>query len=140
MTNREYMSRAYEIEKRLKARRRRLEYLRSRIEAVGPQFTVMPKGSPGVTSVMEEQSVRILDLELSIRKDEDDLAAAREDIRDAISGIGNETLSTILQMRYLDYMRWEDIMASLDYCRSYLYELHGRALKAIRQKNIENRT
>lgn len=140
MTNREYMSRAYEIEKRLKARRRRLEYLRSCIEAVGPQITGMPKGSPGVTSVMEEQAVRILDLELSIRKDEDDLAAAREDIRDAISGIGNETLSTILQMRYLDYMRWEDIMASLDYCRSYLYELHGRALKAIRQKNIENRT
>lgn len=140
MTNREYMSRAYEIEKRLKARRRRLEYLRSRIEAVGPHITGMPKGSPGVTSVMEEQAVRILDLELSIRKDEDDLAAAREDIRDAISGIGNETLSTILQMRYLDYMRWEDIMASLDYCRSYLYELHGRALKAIRQKNIENRT
>lgn len=140
MTNREYMSRAYEIEKRLKARRRRLEYLRSRIEAVGPQITGMPKGSPGVTSVMEEQAVRILDLELSIRKDEDDLAVAREDIRDAISGIGNETLSTILQMRYLDYMRWEDIMASLDYCRSYLYELHGRALKAIRQKNIENRT
>ena len=140
MTNREYMSRAYEIEKRLKARRRRLEYLRSRIEAVGPQITGMPKGSPGVTSVMEEQAVRILDLELSIRKDEDDLAVAREDIRDAISGIGNETLSTILQMRYLDYLRWEDIMASLDYCRSYLYELHGRALKAIRQKNIENRT
>lgn len=140
MTNREYMSRAYEIEKRLKARRRRLEYLRSRIEAVGPQITGMPKGSSGITSVMEEQAVRILDLELSIRKDEDDLAAAREDIRDAISGIGNETLSTILQMRYLDYMRWEDIMASLDYCRSYLYELHGRALKAIRQKNIENRT
>ena len=140
MTNREYMSRAYEIEKRLKARRRRLEYLRSRIEAVGPQFTVMPKGSPGVTSVMEEQAVRILDLELSIRKDEDDLAVARRDITEAIDAVGNETLSTILQMRYLDYMRWEDIMASLDYCRSYLYELHGRALKAIRQKNIENRT
>ena len=89
---------------------------------------------------MEEQAVRILDLEVSIQKDEDDLAAAREDIRDAISGIGNETLSTILQMRYLDYMRWEDIMASLDYCRSYLYELHGKALRAIRQRNIENRT
>lgn len=140
MTNREYMSRAYEIEKRLKARRRRLEYLRSRIEAVGPQITGMPKGSPGVTSVMEEQAVRILDLELSIQKDEDDLAVARRDITEAIDAVGNETLSTILQMRYLDYMRWEDIMASLDYCRSYLYELHGRALKAIRQKNIENRT
>lgn len=27
----------------------------------------------------------------------------------------------------------EDIMASLDYCRSYLYELHGRALRVVRQ-------
>ena len=134
MTNREYMSRAYEIDKRLKARRRRLEYLRSRIEAVGPQVTGIPKGSPGVTSIMEEQAVRILDLEMAIRKDESDLATARRDIEDAISEIRNETLSTILQMRYLDYMRWEDIMASLDYCRSYLYELHGRALKLIHQK------
>lgn len=27
----------------------------------------------------------------------------------------------------------EDIMASLDYCRSYLYELNGRALRVVRQ-------
>lgn len=140
MTNREYMGRAYEIEKRLKARRRRLEYLRSHIGNTGPEITGMPKGSPGVTSIMEEQAVRIIDLEMSIQKDESDLAVARRDISEAIDAVGNETLSTILQMRYLDYMRWEDIMASLDYCRSYLYELHGRALRAIRQKNIENRT
>ena len=140
MTNREYMRRAYEIDRRLKARRRRLEYLRSHMEAVSPQVTGIPKGSPGFTSVMEEQAVRILDLELAILKDESDLAAARREIEEAIDAIGNETLSTILQMRYLDYMRWEDIMASLDYCRSYLYELHGRALRAVRQKNIEKRT
>lgn len=134
MTNREYMRRAYEIDRRLKARRRRLEYLRSRMEAVGPQVTGLPKGSPSVTSIMEEQAVRILDLEMSIQKDESDLAKARKEIGESIDAVGNENLSTILQMRYLDYMRWEDIMASLDYCRSYLYELHGRALRAIRQK------
>ena len=140
MTNKEFMKRAFEIDRRLKARRRRLEYLRSRIAASSPQVTGIPKTSPIVTSVMEEQAVRILDLEMCIQKDERDLAVARRDITEAIDAVGNETLSTILQMRYLDYMRWEDIMASLDYCRSYLYELHGKALRAIRQKNIENRT
>lgn len=134
MTNREYMSRAFEINKRLKARRRRLEYLRSRLESTSIHITGMPKGSPSVVSVMEEQATRILDLELAIEKDEKDLDVARKEIEQAINAIGNEGLSTILQMRYLDYMKWEDIMASLDYCRSYLYELHGRALRMIHQK------
>ena len=134
MTNREYMSRAFEISKRLKARRHRLEYLRSHIESTSIQITGMPKGTPGVVSVMEEQAARIVDLELDIKKDEKDLDVARKEIEQAINAIGNEGLATILQMRYLDYMKWEDIMASLDYCRSYLYELHGRALRMIHQK------
>ena len=134
MTNKEFMKRAFEIDRRLKARRRRLEYLRSRIEATSPQVIGIPKSSPIVSSVMEEQAVRILDLEMCIQKDERDLSKTRKEIKDAIDAIGNETLSTILQMRYLDYMSWEDIMASLDYCRSYLYELHGRALKLIQQQ------
>lgn len=83
---------------------------------------------------MEEQAVRILDLERAIDQDERSLAATRSEIAAAINSINNENLATILQMRYLDYMRWEDIMASLDYCRSYLYELHGRALRAVKQK------
>jgi len=140
MTNKEFMKRAFEIDRRLKARRRRLEYLRSRIAASSPQVTGIPKTSPIVTSVMEEQAVRILDLEMCIQKDERDLAVVRQEIKESIDAIRNETLSTILQMRYLDYMTWEDIMASLDYCRSYLYELHGRALRAVIQKNIEKRT
>ena len=133
MTNKEFMKRAFEIDRRLKARRRRLEYLRSRIAASSPQVTGIPKTSPIVTSVMEEQAVRILDLEMCIQKDERDLAVVRQEIKESIDAIRNETLSTILQMRYLDYMTWEDIMVSLDYCRSYLYELHGRALKMIYQ-------
>ena len=132
MTNKEYMSRAYEIDKRLKSRRRRLEYLRSQVGSSNRELTGVPKCSPSSTSQMEELTVRILDLELAIEQDEKALTSARAEITAAINGLNNENLSTILQMRYLDYMRWEDIMASLDYCRSYLYELHGRALKMIR--------
>jgi hypothetical protein len=37
----------------------------------------------------------------------------------------------ILEYRYLLYMSWEDIMAHTGYCRSYMYELHGRGLRKI---------
>lgn len=131
MTAREYMSRAYEIDKRIRIRRRRLEYLKSCIGSVGKGIDGMPKGPSHVTSVMEEQAIRIVDLENAISADERNLVSVRTEIAQVISRVGNETLTTILQMRYLDYMKWEDIMASLGYCRSYLYELHGRALQSI---------
>lgn len=134
MTNKEYMSRAYEINRRLNSRRRRLEYLKSRIGSTNQNMDGMPKASPPSSSHMEELAVRILDIERSIEQDEQALADARSEISESIKGINNENLCTILQMRYLDYMQWEDIMASMDYCRSYLYELHGRALRMIRQK------
>ena len=128
------MGRAFLISKRLKARRQRLEYLRSLVGTANQVLTGMPKGSPSSTSHLEDQAARILDLERAIDQDEKDLATARAEIAAAISGLNNENRITILQMRYLDYMCWEDIMASMDYCRSYLYELHGRALRMIRQR------
>lgn len=134
MTNKEYMSRAFLISKRLKARRQRLAYLKSLVGTTNQFLTGMPKGSPSSTSYMEDQTVRILDLESAIAKDEEDLQRARKEISESIRALGNENYASILQMRYLDYMDWMDIMRSMDYCRSYLYKLHGRAIQMVRQK------
>lgn len=133
MTNKEYMERAFIISNRLKARRQRLEYLKSKVGTIKHDLDGMPKSSPFSISQMEELTVRILDLESAIEQDEKTLASVRAEISAAINSLNNENLISILQMRYLDYMRWEDIMASLDFCRSYLYELHGRALRMIKQ-------
>lgn len=138
MTNKEYMSRAYLIDRRIKSRRNRLAYLRTKVGTAKQELSGMPKGSPSLSSQIEELTIRIVDLEASIAQDEKDLATARTEIINAIESIKNENLATILQMRYLDYMKWEDIMAALDYCRSYLYELHGRALKYIKQPRLVN--
>lgn len=110
-----------------------IEYLKAQIVTSNHELSGSPKASPAYRLFIEEQTVRILDLEMAIGQDEKALSNARSEITAAISGINNDNLATILQMRYLDYMQWEDIMASLDYCRSYLYELHGRALRAARQ-------
>lgn len=134
MTNKEYMNRAFEISKRIKARKQRLAYLQSVVVSSNHNLTGLPSGSPSSSSLLEEQTIRIIDLENAIADDEKNLEVVRAEISSAINAINNENLISILQMRYLDYMRWEDIMASLDYCRSYLYELHGRALKQIKQK------
>lgn len=138
MTNKEYMSRAYQIDKRIKSRKNRLAYLRTKVGTSKQELSGMPKGSPSLSSQIEELAIRIVDLEASIEQDEKELTTARAEILGSIESIRNENLATILQMRYLDYMKWEDIMAAMDFCRSYLYELHGRALKAIKQRRLVN--
>ncbi len=138
MTNKEYMSRAYQIDKRIKSRKNRLAYLRTKVGTTKQELSDMPKGSPSLSSQIEELTIRIVDLEASIEQDDKELATARAEILSTIQSIKNENLTTILQMRYLDYMKWEDIMAALDFCRSYLYELHGRALKEIKQIHLVN--
>ena len=134
MNNKEYLRRAYDINRRLKARRIRLAYLKSLVGTMNHEMSDIPRSSPLFTSQMEELAIRIVDLESAIAKDEEDLQRARKEISESIRALGNENYASILQMRYLDYMDWMDIMRSMDYCRSYLYKLHGRAIQMVRQK------
>lgn len=134
MNNKEYLRRAYDINRRLKARRIRLAYLKSLVGTTNHEMSDIPRSSPLFTSQMEELAIRIVDLESAIAKDEEDLQRARKEISESIRALGNENYASILQMRYLDYMDWMDIMRSMDYCRSYLYKLHGRAIQMVRQK------
>jgi DNA-directed RNA polymerase specialized sigma subunit len=39
---------------------------------------------------------------------------------------------TLLEMRYLSFMRWEEIAAQLGYSQSYIYHLHRKALSLVR--------
>ena len=39
---------------------------------------------------------------------------------------------TILEMRYLSFMEWDEIISRMGYSRSYVFRLHGEALNAIR--------
>ncbi len=43
---------------------------------------------------------------------------------------------TILEMRYLTFMTWEQIAAQLDYSQDYIYLLHRKALPLMRVPGI----
>lgn len=133
MTNKEYLSRPYYLQKRIDAKHRRLASLESFVSGSSPTLSDLPKGSPSPTK-FEDMVVRILDLKDSLRKDEENLAAARREVSLSISEVTDPRYSGILESRYLLYMSWEDIIVQTNYCRSYVYELHERALRQVRQK------
>ncbi len=133
MTNKEYLSRAYRLQKSIEAKKRHLSYLENLSLKASPSISERVTSTPDPTR-FESLMATIVDLKTSIQKDEEALAVVRPEITRAIDGVQDMRYKLILELRYLMYLSWEDIIIQTSYCRSYVYELHGRALKAVRQK------
>lgn len=55
-----------------------------------------------------------------------------KDISFKIQQLENEDERDVLFYRYIKGMNWWEIALVLDYCESWIYELHGRALKNLK--------
>ncbi len=56
----------------------------------------------------------------------------RKDIAEAIRGIDSMECGTLLEMRYLTFLSWDQIAAQLDYSVDYIYHLHRKALSLVK--------
>lgn len=136
MTNsekKEWLSRAYHMDRRLRAKMRRAESLANlatKASSIGDGVPV--SGGGYMTSRLESIAVRLADLGTEIEKDADDMRRMVEETRSAISTVGDQTLVDILEMRYIDMMKWEEISAMMGLSVDYTYQLHRRALEMIR--------
>ena len=75
---------------------------------------------------MEDAIIKIIDLENEINQDMMKLVELKKDIIRRIKAVESAELQTILELRYLSYMRWEEIAIELGYFR-----LHRNALDEI---------
>ncbi len=133
MKSRDYLRRAFEIDRRLQARYRRLKVLESRATgSYSKSNEEMTSHTLYVKSRMEENVLKAIELKELIEDDEKLLKKVRSEIKDAIRHIGNETFISVLDMRYLQYMSWDEISGQFGFSRSYLFKLHGEALELIR--------
>ena len=99
---------------------------------VSPELSDMPKTSRAHHSALEEAVVKIVDLETEISNGISLLMQLKSSIAQTIRGINSMECETILEMRYLAFMSWEEIAVQLGYSQSYIYHLHRRALSLVR--------
>lgn len=76
-----------------------------------------------VASIADAQAV----LQDLLREISQELAG----IREAIDAVPDEVQKTVLTMRYISGMSWEDIQDAIGYERTQAYVIHGRALVAV---------
>lgn len=131
MTAKEYLSQAHRIDKRINSKLEQVKSLRSLAEKATSTLSNTPASSTRNVSRMEDVIVKMVDLEAEINADIDALVDLKREIITIIKSLDNAEYQTLLELRYLCFMRWETIAVELSYSSQHMFRLHDAALKEI---------
>ena len=129
MTTKEYLSQAYRIDQRINSKLEQVASLRAlATKATSTISDNLPSGSQNVQA-MEDNIVKIIDLENEINKDIGTLVDLRREIVGVIKRISNPEYQTLLELRYLCFYSWEKVAVEMDYDLRYVHKLHKKAME-----------
>lgn len=130
MTKKEYLSQAFEINREIESLMMQIEKLNSLATRASATLSDMPKGTPS-NDRLENIVIRIIELKDEAAKAAEELMDKRKEVRSAIDAVSNSESRTILALRYLSFMKWEEISETMNYSLDYVYQLHRKALSYI---------
>ena len=126
-----YLSQAFGLNQRIESKIDQIAVLNDLATKATVTYSDMPKSPNRDGSRMEDAIIKIIDLEAEINQDMMKLVELKKDIIRRIKAVDGAELQTILELRYLSYMRWEEIAIELGYGIDNVYYLHRKALDNI---------
>lgn len=94
----------------------------------------MPHGS-GVSDTVGFAVSKATDLAAEIDREIDKLADLRREIEAAIRTVDDRVLYELLEYRYLDCMRWEEVAEAMSRDIRWIFRLHRKALSKLTIKS-----
>ena len=132
MTAKEYLSQAYRIDQRINSKLEQVTSLRELSTKATATFSDVPPSGTRNVHRLEDVILKIVSLEEEINHEIDRLVDLKREIHTVIGEVRNPEYQTLLELRYLCFKSWEQIGVLMSYNTTYLFELHSRALKAVR--------
>ncbi len=126
---REYFSKAYRIDHRIRSKFEQLESLNALATRATSTLSAMPRNPNRSTSTMADVIARIIDLQEEINQDIIRLVDSKREIMTIIKSIENSEYQTLLEKRYLCFLTWEKIAVDMSYTIHHLYKMHNTALE-----------
>lgn len=96
---------------------------------VSPNLSGMPRGGGGGGT--QGAISKIVDLETEINAEIDKLVEKRKEIEGIIRAVEDSTLQTLLEYRYINGKKWEEIALMMGYDYRYILKIHGKALSLL---------
>ena len=131
MTAKEYLSQARYLDARINSKISQVDRLNDLATSATSVLTGMPHSPNKATSKMADVVDKIVDLQAEINRDIDKLVDLKKEMRDVIGAIPDVEQQTILEQRYLCFLKMEQIAVDMGHSIQHLYRLHDEALKNI---------
>lgn len=127
---RQWLNRAYNIDYEINTLLRERNIARERmcgVSAVGYGEKVQTSGGNG----QETAVVKYLEYDEKIQRRLKRLYEIKAEVIDAISAVDNSTYRQLLQLRYIEFCKWERIAEVMGYGRAQIFRIHLTALETI---------
>lgn len=130
MNAKEFLMRGWRIESRIMSRQGEIQRLRERAETVRSSA---PRSGPrgGRRRDWTDALAALADAEARINREIVELCAVQAEISAAIDRVQNVKQRRVLELRYRNYMGWEEIADMIGCDVRTVYRLHGRGLARV---------
>lgn len=129
MTAKEYLNRAYRLNDKIESNLRQLESLEAKATSVTVNFN--PKVQGGTGNGVEQIIFKILALKEKIRAETERYIDTLDEIRSTIDKVKDPDENLLLTLRYIEFMKWEEIMEKMNFSRPQVFRIYNNALKSI---------
>ena len=119
------------IQRRIEAKEEESERLRAKIESAPTRILTGPPRSTDVADRMADLVAKLIDLREQINKEYDELIKQRDKIIAAINKL-EPRYALLLEKRYIQNLRFEQIAIDMIYSVQRIWQMHGKALQKIR--------
>lgn len=109
----------------------KLQELRCIAQKVTPAYSQSPGGGSGNAQKLENSIAKIIEQEKIIAECCNELCAQLAEVRALVALLPMGPMRLVMQRRYLNYQKWEQIAAELHYSWQNVHRLHSKALDYI---------
>ncbi|SFE60783.1 DUF1492 domain-containing protein [Succiniclasticum ruminis] len=125
----ELLKQAYYIDVRIDNKLEQMEALNALATKATTTFGNEPVSGTRDVHKREETICKIVDLQNEINADIDSLVDLKRELRKTIESIPNVDYRTVLELRYLNFRKWEEIAVTMGYRLRNVHYIHDKAIE-----------
>ena len=126
-----YLMRAYRVDQRIENKMEQIARLNDLDTKATVTYSDMPRNPNRGGSRMEDAILSIIDLQAEINQDMLELVNIKREIMTSIKSVDDPELQLLLELRYLNYVSWEQIALQMNFSIDNVFKLHKKALDLV---------
>lgn len=133
MNAKEYLSQARFLDLQIASKLEQIQRMNELATRTTAVYSDMPTSGSKDNAKMAKTVEKMVDLEKEIDGDIDRLIDLKKEITDTITQVQNQEYQCILQRRYLNFEKWEQIAVEMALDLRWVYRRHGMALAEVQK-------